>query len=125
MLYTSIKARRAQLIKRTSRRILNQVLFAITLIFLSACAHQNKRGPVTDEINESMDTLVSVEWLRANIDEPDLVIIDATVLVEADGTGNFINVNGRSNYESGHIPGAVFADLMGELSDGSSSLSFR
>jgi thiosulfate/3-mercaptopyruvate sulfurtransferase len=34
------------------------------------------------------------------------------------------SVNGRANYDSGHIPSAGFADLMGDLADGESELSF-
>ena len=34
------------------------------------------------------------------------------------------SVNGRANYESGHIPSAGFADLMGDLADGESDLNF-
>lgn len=71
-----------------------------------------------------MDSLVSVAWLREHLDDPDLVVIDATVLIEADGAGNVVSVNGRESYEAGHIPEAVFADLMGELSDADSELAF-
>jgi thiosulfate/3-mercaptopyruvate sulfurtransferase len=72
----------------------------------------------------AIDTLVSAEWLMANLDEPDLVVIDATVIVERDPSGNFRSINGRANYETGHIPGAAFADLMGDLSDADSPLQF-
>ena len=41
-----------------------------------------------------------------------------------DGTGNLIAINGRANYEAGHIPTAGFADLMGDLSDADSPLQF-
>ena len=68
--------------------------------------------------------LVSATWLREHLDDPDLVVIDATVLVEADGNGNMVSVSGRASYEAGHIPTAVFADLMGDLSDANSPLEF-
>jgi thiosulfate/3-mercaptopyruvate sulfurtransferase len=71
-----------------------------------------------------IDTLVSAEWLKEHLDDPDLVVLDATVIVEPDGTGNFRSVNGRASYEAGHIPMAGFADLMGELSNADSSLQF-
>ena len=64
-----------------------------------------------------MDSLVSADWLLVHLDDPDLVVIDATVIVESDSAGNFQSLNGRDSYEAGHIPGAIFADLMGELSD--------
>lgn len=71
-----------------------------------------------------MDSLVSAAWLREHLDDPDLVVIDATVLIEPDGSGNLLSLNGRESFEAGHIPGAVFADFMGEISDMDSELEF-
>jgi thiosulfate/3-mercaptopyruvate sulfurtransferase len=71
-----------------------------------------------------MDTLVTAEWLSQNLGDPDLVVLDCTVLVEQSEDGKFRTVSGRTNYETGHIPTAGFADLMGELSDGDSPLQF-
>ena len=71
-----------------------------------------------------IDTLVSAEWLKEHLDDPDLVVLDATVIVESDGAGNLRSVNGRANYEAGHIPMAGFADLMGGLSNADSPLQF-
>ena len=64
-----------------------------------------------------IDSLVSAEWLKEHLGDPDLVVLDATVVIESDAAGNFRSVNGRASYEASHIPGAGFADLMGELSD--------
>ena len=89
--------------------------------FLAACS-----GP-TDEVSTvepAMDTLVSADWLEQNLDDPDLVVLDATVIVQPDGSGGFLSVNGRPNYEAGHIPTAGFADLLGNLSDGDSPHEF-
>jgi thiosulfate/3-mercaptopyruvate sulfurtransferase len=71
-----------------------------------------------------MDSLVTAEWLSEHLGDPDLVVLDCTVLVEQSEDGKFRTVSGRTNYETGHIPGAGFADLMGELSDGDSPLQF-
>jgi thiosulfate/3-mercaptopyruvate sulfurtransferase len=71
-----------------------------------------------------MDTLVSAAWLEEHLDDPDLVVLDATVIVQPDGSGGFLSVNGRPSYESGHIPTAGFADLLGDLSDGDSPYEF-
>ena len=67
-----------------------------------------------------MDSLVSAEWLAEHLDDPDLVVLDTSVTVEIDEDGGFRTVNGRPNYEAGHIPTAGFADLMGDLADGDS-----
>ena len=71
-----------------------------------------------------MDSLVDVAWLQANIDAPDLVILDASVTIEPDEETGFRIVNGRAAFEEGHVPGAVFADLMGDLSDQDSDMRF-
>ncbi len=70
-----------------------------------------------------MDTLVTAEWLSQHLDDPDLVVLDCTVIVEPD-EGGFRIESGRADYEGGHIPSAGFADLMGDLSDGDSQLKF-
>lgn len=59
--------------------------------------------------------LVSTEWLAANLGAPDLVIVDASWYLPA------MNRAARAEYEAGHIPGAVHADL-DALSDRSSPL---
>jgi thiosulfate/3-mercaptopyruvate sulfurtransferase len=91
---------------------------------MSACARTDDKADIVDTVDKSMDSLVSAEWLREHLDDPDLVVIDATVLIEADGSGNMLSVNGRESYEAGHIPKAVFADLLGDLADADNPLEF-
>ena len=52
-----------------------------------------------------MESLVSTEWLQAALGEPDLRVIDATIFLPNAGR------EARSEYETEHIPGAVFMDL--------------
>lgn len=62
--------------------------------------------------------VVSTQWLADHLGADDLVVLDATVLP-------FVQPNGRPGYLSGHesylinghIPDAVFADVIDELSD--------
>lgn len=61
-----------------------------------------------------MDALVSTSWLEEHLDDGDLVIVDATVDIDV---ASGAVVSGRARWESGHIPGAVFADLVSDLSD--------
>ena len=71
-----------------------------------------------------MDTLVTADWLSQHLDDPDLVLLDCTVVtVPEDGDG-FHNVSGRPEYELGHIPNTGFADLKGDLSDRNSPIEF-
>lgn len=64
-----------------------------------------------------MDTLVTAEWLKQHINDPNLVVLDCTVVTmpdENDARG-LSNVSGRPDYELGHIPNAGFADLKVDL----------
>jgi thiosulfate/3-mercaptopyruvate sulfurtransferase len=62
-----------------------------------------------------MDSLVSTDWLEAELGTPDLGVIDATVFLPGSGR------DARAEYETAHIPGAVFFDLE-EISDRASAL---
>ena len=57
-----------------------------------------------------MDSLVTTDWLEAELGAPDLRVIDASAFLP--GTGR----NARAEYEAEHIPGAVFFDIE-EVSD--------
>ena len=71
-----------------------------------------------------MDTLVTTDWLSQHLDDQDLVVLDCSVLMEPDGQGGMRTVSGRDAYDAGHIPGAGFADLTGDLCDATSPLGF-
>ncbi|HEX8127123.1 MAG TPA: 3-mercaptopyruvate sulfurtransferase [Allosphingosinicella sp.] len=60
-----------------------------------------------------MDSLVTTEWLERELGASDLRIIDSTLFLPGEPR------DARSEYEAGHIPGAVFLDLE-EVSDSSS-----
>ncbi len=68
--------------------------------------------------------LVSTEWLKAHLDDPDLRIVDATVYLRPLKDGTMSVESGREDYDKEHIPGAVFADIAGALSDPSTPLRF-
>ena len=73
-----------------------------------------------------MDSLVSAEWLKKHIDDPDLVLLDCTVVTipdESDPRG-LRNDSGREDYELGHIPNAGFADLKTELCKANDPIEF-
>jgi thiosulfate/3-mercaptopyruvate sulfurtransferase len=52
-----------------------------------------------------MDSLVSTEWLEAELGAPDLRVIDATMFLPGSGR------DARAEYEAAHIPSAVFFDI--------------
>ena len=94
------------------------------LLMLGACTDSMSPDPTGEASAPMPDTLVDADWLEQHLGDPNLVVLDATVIVESDATGNLRIINGRANYESGHIPTAGFADLMGDLSDPDSPLQF-
>ena len=100
------------------------LIFSAVLV-VTGCLVAGARAEVAPATSEpEMDMLVSTGWLSRHLDDPDLVVLDCSVLVEQDGQGGYRTVSGRSNYDAGHIPGAGFADLTGDLSDGDSPIRF-
>ena len=65
--------------------------------------------------------LVETSWLEEHLSDPTLRIIDCTVFLpnyfDESAEEEVQVVSGRSEYESGHIPGSVFVDLIRDLSD--------
>ena len=100
-----------------------RLILITTFLLMAACAGPDERTDVAPAPVAEMDTLVSAEWLSQHLDDPDLVILDCTVIVERDENG-LRELSGRPSYIVGHIPGAQFADLMGELSDSDAKLPF-
>ena len=72
------------------------------------------------------EAIVSTEWLAANLGDPTLRLFDCTTyLLYETGTGRPYRIeSGRADYDQGHIPGAGFLDLQGELSDRTSRFNF-
>jgi len=95
---------------------------AALLALTAACSTTGTRPAAAPA--PSIDMLVTTEWLSRHLGEPDLVVLDCSVRTRVDEGGGFTITSGRADYESGHIPGAGFADLMGDLSDRTSALRF-
>jgi thiosulfate/3-mercaptopyruvate sulfurtransferase len=91
---------------------------------VAACSLQDRPTAESADAATAMDTLVTAEWLSEQIDAPDLVVLDCTVLVEPTADGTFRTTSGKAGYDAGHIPGAGFADLTRGLSDAGSRLDF-
>lgn len=74
---------------------------------------------------EKIPLIVSTDWLEQRLGDPDLRIIDATTFMDIPADGGPPSVqSGKDSYDEGHIPGAVYADLLNELSDPESALPF-
>src|SRR6478672_6181883 len=71
--------------------------------------------------------LVQTDWLEAHLSDKELRIFDCTThLLPADATTDapYRIVPGKAEYDQGHIPGAGFLDIQGELSDNTTKLRF-
>jgi thiosulfate/3-mercaptopyruvate sulfurtransferase len=66
-------------------------------------------------MTEQHTGLVSAEWLAERLDDPQIVILDASFFLPAQ------NRNAREEYRSTHLPGARFFDI-DEVADRESSL---
>jgi len=105
-----------------SSRSTRSLTLIVVIGLITACSTPAKQTGVA--ANAAMDSLVTVEWLSEHLNDPDLVVLDCSVLVQPDGTGGFNVISGRGKYEEGHIPAAGFADLIEDLSDAESPLQF-
>ncbi|MCX5987647.1 MAG: rhodanese-like domain-containing protein, partial [Chloroflexi bacterium] len=60
-------------------------------------------------MSEGSRSIVSVGWLAAHQNDPDIVVADVRWYLPTTGR------NGREEYETDHVPGAVFVDLERDL----------
>jgi thiosulfate/3-mercaptopyruvate sulfurtransferase len=65
--------------------------------------------------------LVSTDWLAEHLGEPSLRVVDVRWGVRYEN-GRGVSFDDRDGYLAGHIPGAVFAGMVTELSDASSAI---
>lgn len=69
--------------------------------------------------------LVSTQWLADYLGSENLVILDATVLPAKSPRGGSRWLSGHDEYlVGGHVPGAIFADLLDVFSDPDGSFGF-
>jgi thiosulfate/3-mercaptopyruvate sulfurtransferase len=68
--------------------------------------------------------LISTEELARRMDAPALRLFDCTTYLRPRPEGGYNVESGRANYDKGHIPGAAFLDLPGELSEPDPKLRF-
>lgn len=61
--------------------------------------------------------LVSTNWLADHLDAQDLVILDCTTVQQQTPDGSYAFVPGTEAYGEGHIPAAVFCNVLETLAD--------
>jgi thiosulfate/3-mercaptopyruvate sulfurtransferase len=111
----------------------NVCALMVCFAFLGACGGGTSTAPVDTAgspnppmigVDPELGTLVTAEWLHEHLGDEDLVILDCTVKIEFGPDGSYEALSGRADFEAGHIPGAGFADLLGELVDADAPHSF-
>ena len=76
-------------------------------------------------MTELYSPVVSTQWLADHLGADDLLVVDATVLPFTQPNGKHGYLSGHETYLiNGHLPGAVFADLIDEFSDPDGSYPF-
>jgi len=69
--------------------------YLITLISVTvlatACSKSDTNLDSADVTEPAMDALVSTDWLSNHLDDPDLVVLDCTVLIEIDENGGYLS----------------------------------
>ena len=73
------------------------------------------------------DALISTDDLAARLGRPELRVYDCTTYLEPPAPGSddpYTVVSGRQTFVAGHVPGADFLDLQGELSATDTRLKF-
>ncbi|MHB8328498.1 MAG: sulfurtransferase [Acidimicrobiales bacterium] len=63
------------------------------------------------------EALASPEWLADHLDDPAVRVVDARFDIRATADGALVPVAERDAYLEAHIPGALFVDVMSDLSD--------
>ena len=76
-----------------------------------------------DMVDWNGRALVETEWLADHLNHPKLRIIDASVIMTRQDDGTWVPSSGWDDYQSNHIPGAQFVDLLTELQDQDADLS--
>ncbi|HEV8471558.1 MAG TPA: sulfurtransferase [Methylomirabilota bacterium] len=68
--------------------------------------------------------LVPTEWLQAHLGDPTLRVFDCTTRLVPDPATTFRAETARPDWESGHVPGSGYLDLIEELSERASPYRF-
>ncbi|MEZ5499677.1 MAG: sulfurtransferase [Steroidobacteraceae bacterium] len=71
-----------------------------------------------------LDPLISSQELASRLGDSNLRLCDTTVYLRAEPSGRLKAQSGRADYTAGHIPGAVFVDLLDDFAAPHATLKF-
>lgn len=83
---------------------------------------ESRRKKLNGIRKPSIDSLVTTDWLRDHLDDPDMRIFDCSTYLARDPNTTFREYTGESDWWNEHIPGAGFLNIPDALSDKSSGL---
>ena len=73
---------------------------------------------MNNETSSGLPTpLVESSWLDDHLQDPDLRILDCSVVRQDHDDGSYSFVSGREVWGQGHVPNSIFVDVLSELSD--------
>ena len=79
---------------------------------------------MTDKGYANPDLIIETDALEADLGAEDLRIVDCNVAMKMKPEGGYDIQSGRDDYFASHIPGAIFLDLLKDLSDDHPTLRF-
>lgn len=88
------------------------------------------QGPGLDEARAAAvgaalaGPLVSTQWLCDHLGSDGLLVVDASVVAVSGADGRAEYVSGIARHSEGHVPGAMFADLLERFSDPAAPFPF-
>ena len=109
----------------TPKYLLLLIIFAIS----TGCSETSNSSVKPEKlvlnklVQNKTTPLVSAKWLKEHINDTNLILLDASILVKMDKTG-YKSISGKGEYAKAHIPNARFADLKKGLSNQSSEKDF-
>lgn len=68
-------------------------------------------------LSEMPKPLVESGWLGDHLNDPEIRILDCSVIRQDHDDGSYSFASGREVWESAHIPNSIFVDVLTELSD--------
>ena len=107
------------------KRMMTKYLLILTIIAISSGCSAASNSLVKPEniILTKISPLVSAKWLKQHLNDTNLLLLDASVLIKMNETG-YKSISGKDEYMKAHIPNARFADLLGSLSSQSAGKEF-
>lgn len=72
---------------------------------------------MSEQTTSPVSSPISVDWLAEHLDDPGLVVLDATTHLPIPKEGPYVPESGRATFDAEHIPGAHFAELLTDFAD--------